>query len=898
MKSKKILSLLLAGTMSFVFAGCSFLGKHAPSVSSSNFSSASISSSSTIEDSSSSSGTPEELYAFSIVGAPTETVTTGDRIELNASLTLNGASIAGITVEWSSSNNAIISVEDGVLTVLGAGTTTITATCMYEGQTYTDSCEIVSELKVPTEAMWTATVTMVDVSGGKTDISNLINESERSGIGSVGSTIDVTEVANTALDTVSVLEGYELDTENSILSGVITVDGLQLKIVYCQKVDVFTQEAFAVMASASTYEGHDYGTPTSVTATKDEVTISATAGTTAGWYGGFTFTEAAVRELLDLGCTKMTFTFTSDSPYVCIWSFVHASVYITNTAEGVLNGNDVYFASGSTITVDLDIMTTFIKNGIGFKVAFSATNSWVGYKSDKDITMTLSNFSFTKAEESTPEELVFFEDAFAVMADESTYAESDYGTPTSVTATENTVMVSTTAGITPDWYGGFTLTEEAIRKLVGLGYTKMQFTFTSDSPYICFWTFDAHTEFVLNISEAANVSNGDIYFESGSTIVLDLEAMTAFIKNGVGLRFVFTASDSWVGYESSEDLKITFSNFLFTKADPEQCIIYLDKEENKDFTILNLSDPQLPDWEWTEGHQNREILEYTIEQLIAQTNPDLITVTGDISYSGNVLAYKMFAETIEKYEIPWTVVWGNHDQEQGQSFIAKIEKMYMSYPHFVYETGNPAFGGGNFVIAIREGEEIVEALIMMNSHDEEPYIDDAGNEQMTWSKLTSEQIVWLREQTKILKEKGCKDATLMLHIPIYAYRLASKAAYKDTVDLSKLTVQESEGTECWNEGYEDSVGVQHEPKGVCSHPVDDGVFTAIKEDGLIKHVLAGHDHMNNWIIPYEGITLMYALTTGAGCYWEPNLSGGTVLKVNQDGVYEVFHEYINVDHLL
>jgi hypothetical protein len=224
--------------------------------------------------------------------------------------------------------------------------------------------------------------------------------------------------------------------------------------------------------------------------------------------------------------------------------------------------------------------------------------------------------------------------------------------------------------------------------------------------------------------------------------------------------------------------------------------------------------------------------------------------------------------------------------------------MYNSYAHFIYEIGDPAFGGGNFVIAIQEGEKIAEALIMMNSHNQESYIDGAGNQQTAWSKLTQEQIVWLREQTKLLKEKGCKDATLMLHIPIYAYRLASQAAYKETVDLSKLTIKESEGTECWNEGYEDSIGVQHEPSGICSYPMDDGVFTAIKEDGLIKHVLAGHDHVNNWIIRYEGITLMYALTTGAGCYWEPDLSGGTVLKINQDGVRKVFHEYVDVSHLL
>ena len=328
---------------------------------------------------------------------------------------------------------------------------------------------------------------------------------------------------------------------------------------------VFSQEAFAIMAKPSTYADSQHGTITSVTATSDTVTISSKEGTDKGWYGGLTLTESAIRELVSLGYTTMSFTIESDSPYVCMWSFVAQSAYFINAEEGKWIGDDIYFANGSTVNLDLKEMTKFIKNGVGLKLAFTAKDEWISYESSTDLKITFSNFLFTKeVKESVSGE--FSQEAFEVMASESTYAGHDYGKPTSVTATENTVTVSTTAGTTAGWYGGFTLTEEAVRSLVKLGYSKMQFSFTSDSPYICFWSFDTHTDFVVNISDAVKVSSGDMYFANGSTIILDLEKMTTFIRNGIGFKLVFTATNDWIGYESSEAVKITFSNFSFEKA--------------------------------------------------------------------------------------------------------------------------------------------------------------------------------------------------------------------------------------------------------------------------------------------------------------------------------------------
>ena len=39
--------------------------------------------------------------------------------------------------------------------------------------------------------------------------------------------------------------------------------------------------------------------------------------------------------------------------------------------------------------------------------------------------------------------------------------------------------------------------------------------------------------------------------------------------------------------------------------------------------------------------------------------------------------------------------------------------------------------------------------------------------------------------------------------------------------------------------------------------------------------------------------MVYALKTGAGCYWEPELNGGTVVKIGKDGVKDIYHEYVD-----
>ena len=320
------------------------------------------------------------------------------------------------------------------------------------------------------------------------------------------------------------------------------------------------------------------------------------------------------------------------------------------------------------------------------------------------------------------------------------------------------------------------------------------------------------------------------------------------------------------------------------------------KAPDKDFKILNLTDTQLSNEEWADGHKHRAILEYTVKELVDRVRPDLITISGDLSWAGHDHAYDMLARFIDSFGIPWAPVWGNHDNQKGAEYIDSVATRYMTYPNCIYEKGDPTLGNGNYVISIEENGVPVEAVIMLDTHDRDPYTTADGETKLEWAKLYPAQAEWIKSELDTFKARGCKDATLVMHIPIHAYRLASKAAYKDGIDLKSITPEMAEGEECWNEGYTDSIGVQYE--GIGSYPEDDGMLAAFKDMGIIKHLVAGHEHVNNFMINYEGIKMIYALKIGAGCYWDPILNGGTVITINENGVKSAEHEYVKVEHLI
>ena len=317
-------------------------------------------------------------------------------------------------------------------------------------------------------------------------------------------------------------------------------------------------------------------------------------------------------------------------------------------------------------------------------------------------------------------------------------------------------------------------------------------------------------------------------------------------------------------------------------------MITFEKKPGKDFKVLNLTDPQVQNDEWdTVG----KIFIDTVRELISRCSPDLITVTGDITSTDVIEGYEKFAAVMDSFGIPWAPVWGNHDNQMGYDYTRKIAEVVKRAKLSVFEDGDARLGNGNYIIEITEDGTPAAALAMTDTHDMVEIVD-GDRVRRNWAPLMRCQLDWLRGEAEKLKARGCRDLTVMLHIPPHAYA----EAFADALvpEMAENTANPYGVTpERWRDGYKDTVGVFSE--GPSCYSKEDGALEAFLETGIARRVIAGHNHLDNCIINYRGLQLIYALKTGIGSYHDVRLNGGTLLVVGKDGVTDVHHEFVKID---
>lgn len=303
----------------------------------------------------------------------------------------------------------------------------------------------------------------------------------------------------------------------------------------------------------------------------------------------------------------------------------------------------------------------------------------------------------------------------------------------------------------------------------------------------------------------------------------------------------------------------------------------IEKDPDKDFVVLNIADVQLSADEvyGTEG----EIAEATIKKCIEDLNPDLITLSGDNSWCK--MGYIRIVDYIDSFGIPWAAVMGNHDGDNGdetqEAFCAYLlEKAENS----LFKFGPEDMGYGNYVINITENGEIIHSIYMMDTHSDTSLscggYDHLWDNQIAWYK-------WCVEGNNALAGKTV-ESSIIFHIPNIEYREAwADAQYNE------------ETGEFENPAYADGFGNTAEP--ICSPEYDSGFFDVVKALGSTKNIIAGHDHVNNFSLEYEGVRLSYSLKCGPGCYWDSAKNGGSTLTIGSDGHATFAHYYVNPDDL-
>ena len=330
----------------------------------------------------------------------------------------------------------------------------------------------------------------------------------------------------------------------------------------------------------------------------------------------------------------------------------------------------------------------------------------------------------------------------------------------------------------------------------------------------------------------------------------------------------------------------------------------LNIDENRDIKILQLTDTQIIDADqrrtenrisdgmktlWKIDNVDSLLFNY-MDDVVSKTNPDLIVLTGDNVYGefddlGTSL--ELLIEHIDSYKIPWTLCYGNHDNETILGATWQNEQ-YEKSEYCMFKRGSDeAEGNGNFTIGITVNNKLREVIYMLDGHGcvnsskEERVYSKAGiyDGQLNWIKNTASRINKANDgvSPKSLAFEHYALRALGDALQAYGYTSIKNDFYSSDGSSSKFKVVNIESD---NGDYGT---INEDPSFIDGDYV---FFNLLKNIGC-EGVFFGHNHENSCSVEYKGIRLTYGVKTGTYDSHDKNLLGGTLISLKNDGSLSV-----------
>ena len=247
---------------------------------------------------------------------------------------------------------------------------------------------------------------------------------------------------------------------------------------------------------------------------------------------------------------------------------------------------------------------------------------------------------------------------------------------------------------------------------------------------------------------------------------------------------------------------------------------------------------QLTDIHWDPQSKNCAQTAKTIETVLALEKPDIAMLTGDVvTEKPGPEGWKAIIALLEKAQVPFTVMMGNHDAEVMPK--REIYDLLAQSPYFIGEKGPETIHGcGNYVVPVYGADhKTTKALLYCIDSNDYPESKDYG----TYDWIHFDQIAWYRQTSaRFTKENGDNPlpALAFFHIALPEY---------DAIP--------NNGT---------MLGEKNEGSGASK--INSGLFASFIEMGDVMGAFVGHDHDNDFIGTHYQIALAYGRVTGTDAY--------------------------------
>lgn len=310
---------------------------------------------------------------------------------------------------------------------------------------------------------------------------------------------------------------------------------------------------------------------------------------------------------------------------------------------------------------------------------------------------------------------------------------------------------------------------------------------------------------------------------------------------------------------------MAFAMLLPADASAQSTDSKLQFNADGDFRIMQIADIQ-------DGPFLFEIVRDFFKHVIPAEKPDLIVLTGDNISAGassvgvhaaDLLlveaAIDRFMSIFEENNVPVAVVFGNHDAED---LVTKEEQVaiYQKYDNcLIVDEGADVYGCGTYNLPIYSSKDADKIAYNLWMFDSNMYDEENGG----YDFVHQNQIDWYVSKSNELKaQNGGKAVPSMMfqHIivnEIYDALLEVPAGTNGAVERNgKYYVFNPENTKS-------GIALNESP---CPSTVNGGQFDAVKKQGDVVAMFFGHDHVNNFVVEYEGIDLVNTPGVGFNSY--------------------------------
>lgn len=315
----------------------------------------------------------------------------------------------------------------------------------------------------------------------------------------------------------------------------------------------------------------------------------------------------------------------------------------------------------------------------------------------------------------------------------------------------------------------------------------------------------------------------------------------------------------------------------------------LQFDENGEFQIMLFADIQ----------DDEDVEETTLQLMregIAKYSPDLVVFLGDNTvadgYENQYAAIKSIVAPCVEANVPFALVFGNHDQEQGVD-KEELLAMYKAAGGDLCLTWDApdVYGCGNSNLVIASSDNVFDPAFNLWFIDSGSSLHDENGEWLGYDYVREDQIEWYENTAAALKLINGGEAVpsiLFQHIIVPEVYEAMYPSLPFTIS----SYQYKGTTYIPVPSFSKHTGCVFEPP--CPSYFSAGQFDSLVATGDVLATFHGHDHVNDFTVEYQGIDITTVPSVGCNSYSNELSRGFGLITLNEDDLTTYEYETVHI----